>query len=99
MIRSLFLFGVLALSSISVAMAAEDFRIKTLHETRGTDLIHVGKNWVKDPKRLQVTLRVENDTPASALGVHAYFFDKDGKEVGRVNAPNAIWAQTGRGFE
>ena len=99
MTRFLFLVAVFALSSISRAVAADDFRIKSLRETRSTDLIMVGKNWVKDPKRLLVTLRVENDTPEAGLAVRAYFYDKDGKEVARVGQPNPIWTRTPRGFE
>jgi hypothetical protein len=99
MARFFLLFGVLAWCTLSIATAAEsDFRIKGLRETRSTDLIHVGNAWVKDPKRLQVTLRVAADTPADTIHVHAYFFDKDGSKVSEVNAPNAVWTQTGRGI-
>jgi hypothetical protein len=99
MARFLLLIGVLALCSISVAVASDDFRIKSLRETRSTDLILVDRNWVKDPKRLLVTLRVESDMPTTGVNVRAYFFDKDGKEVARVEKPNPIWTSTSRGVE
>ena len=99
MIRSLFVVIVLLSSALSGALAADEFRIKSLREMRSSDQIEVNNAWLKEPKRLLVTLRVENDTPASTIAVKIYLFDKDGKQVAKVEKPNAVWMQTARGSE
>lgn len=99
MIRSLFLLVVFVSSAFSTAVAADEFRIKTLREMRSADQIQVGTGWLGNPKRLLVTLRVENDTPASAIAVRIYFFDKDGKQVAQLEKPNPVWMRTARGLE
>ncbi len=87
-------------TAFSARAAGDDFKIVAVRPFWSQDLIYVGKAWRKDlPKRIQVSLRVDADTPASSVFVKAYFYDKDDKLVGTSPAPNKIWTQTPRGIE
>lgn len=75
------------------------FKIKTMREVQSSDLIQVDGNWLKSPKRLSVSLRVQSDTPANSVIVKAYFYDNQKKMVHTYKAPNPIWTKTPRGIE
>ena len=54
------------------ARAQEAFKVVNIRQTFSNDLIKVGSDWRKDmSRRLQVSLQVGADTPASAVFVHA----------------------------
>src|SRR5690606_9980001 len=62
-------------------------------------LIKVGKEWRKDlPRRIQVSLRVNEDMPSRGVTVKAYFYDENQKLVFTANQPNPVWTQTPRGI-
>lgn len=78
----------------------DNFKIYAVRTTNSNDLIKVGSAWRKDlPKRIQATLRVETDTPASAVSVKAYFYDRDYHLISTAAKPNLIWTETPRGVE
>jgi hypothetical protein len=97
---SALLFGGLSLAMAPISSASDQFRITTIAEARSTDLIEVGKAWRKDlPKRLRVSLRVNEEIVASKVQVKGYFYDKDDNLVHTAQKPNAIWTRTPRGIE
>ena len=78
----------------------DDFKIVGVRTFTSNDLIKVGAAWRKDlPRRIQATLRVDADTPASGIFVKAYFYDHDNQLVGSYPRPNNIWTSTGKGIE
>lgn len=80
--------------------AQETFRIMAVRQMFSPDLIKVGSDWRKDlQKRIQVTLQVQTDTPASSVFVHAYFYDKDDHLVAKYDKPNAVWTSTPKGLQ
>jgi|GEM_PF-3399558 len=93
----------LALAPAFPAVAQEKahpYKIVLIRDTHSADLINVGRNWRKDlPKRIQVTLRVAADTPASKVKVKGYFYDKENNLVYTAQQPNPIWTRTPRGVE
>ncbi len=79
---------------------SDRFKIFAVRSYNSSELIKVGNAWRKDlPKRIQATLRVETDTPASDISVKAYFYDHDYHLITTANKPNPIWAATPRGYE
>ena len=94
------LLSLLVLLTVSQALAQETFRIVSVRPTFSNDLIKVGKDWRKNlQKRIQVTLQVQTDTPASSVFVHAYFYDKDDHLVDTCKGPNAVWTSTPKGIQ
>ncbi len=97
-LRALFLSGVLLLA-VGNASGQETFKILSIRQTFSADLIHVGHDWRKDlPRRMDVTLQVQADTPGSSMFVHAYFYDKDDHLVAKYNKPNGVWTSTQQGL-
>lgn len=93
--------GLLASITLAASGHAEDsYKIAALRPVWSPNLIYVGDSWHKDlPKRMQVSLRVANDTPSSSIFVKAYFYDKDAKLIGSYAKPNKIWTPTPKGIE
>ena len=78
--------------------AQTNYRIVSIHPFSSHEDIKVGSGWRKDlPQRMQVSLQVPFDTPASSIFVKAYFYDKDDKQVASYPKPNSIWTSTPHG--
>ncbi|MDD5349023.1 MAG: hypothetical protein PHQ12_02310 [Chthoniobacteraceae bacterium] len=76
------------------------YRVRLIREATSADLIKVGTAWRKDlPKRIHVSLRVQENKPSSAVSVKAYFYDKDNQLVASGVKPSEIWTNTKHGFD
>ena len=98
-IRAIFLV-VMLLFAAGRARAQEPFKVLSIRQTFSSDLIKVGHDWRKDlPRRLDIALQVQADTPGSSMFIHAYFYDKDDHLVATYNKPNAVWTATPKGLQ
>ena len=86
-------------SSAQQPQTQDDFKILGVRTISSFDLIKVDNSWLKLPRRIQATLRVEADTPASGIFVKAYFYDRNSQLIASYAHPNHIWTSTGRGLE
>ena len=95
-----FLLATGLLFALGRVQAQDAFKVLSIRQTFSGDLIKVGKDWRKDlPRRIQVSLQVQTDTPGASMFIHAYFYDKDGHLVATDNKPNAIWTSTPKGLQ
>ena len=98
--RSAMLILVLSSLGAVAAHAVDEFRVRLVREVDSKDLIQVGTGWRNDlPKRVCASLRVKENTPASAVTVTAYFYDKDNQPISSGLKPNSIWTQTKHGID
>lgn len=77
----------------------DHFRVKPILEVQSKDLIRVGSDWLKCPKRLKVSLRVGEIMPSNKVFVRAYFYDAAKKLVYKYGAPCNVWTSTPKGIE
>lgn len=73
--------------------------IKPIFEVRSNELIAIGSAWRSDcPKRIKVTLSVDEDTPSKDISVRAYFYDSDHNRLAVQRSYALVWMSTPKGY-
>lgn len=97
MINKILLFCLLTVGALA---ADANYTIVSINESNDGKWIMVDRDWRKDcPKRIEVKLRVTEDTPAKNILVKAYFYDKDKKLIHTYAKPCVVWEGTDKGYE